>query len=93
MALEESQHQEMLEQAQHYNEYLAGSQEKLTDPFQMKKGEANDLMYDQLLSTGGSDVMAYIEIPKINVVLPIYHGTSSQVLSKGVGHLEARRFR
>ena len=88
MALEESQHQEMLEQAQHYNEYLAGSQEKLTDPFQMKKGEANDLMYDQLLSTGGSDVMAYIEIPKINVVLPIYHGTSSQVLSKGVGHLE-----
>ena len=40
-------------------------------------------MYDQLLSTGGSDVMAYIEIPKINVVLPIYHGTSSQVLSKG----------
>ena len=88
MALEESQHQEMLEQAQHYNEYLAGSQEKLTDPFQPKKGEANDLMYDQLLSTGGSDVMAYIEIPKINVVLPIYHGTSSQVLSKGVGHLE-----
>ena len=88
MALEESQHQEMLEQAQRYNEYLAGSQEKLTDPFQMKKGEANDLMYDQLLSTGGSDVMAYIEIPKINVILPIYHGTSSQVLSKGVGHLE-----
>ena len=88
MALEESQHQEMLEQAQRYNEYLAGSQEKLTDPFQTKKGEANDLMYDQLLSTGGSDVMAYIEIPKINVVLPIYHGTSSQVLSNGVGHLE-----
>ena len=44
MALEESQHQEMLEQAQRYNEYLAGSQEKLTDPFQTKKGEANDLM-------------------------------------------------
>ena len=37
MALEENQHQEMLEQAQRYNEYLAGSQEKLTDPFQMKR--------------------------------------------------------
>ena len=31
--------------------------------------------------------MGYIEIPKINVLLPIYHGVSSGVLSKGIGHL------
>ena len=88
MALEESQYQQMLEQAQRYNEHLAGSQEKLTDPFNMKKDEANDLLYEQMLNTGGSDMMAYIEIPKINVALPIYHGTAPKVLSKGVGHLE-----
>ena len=32
-------------------------------------------------------VMGYIEIPKIDVLLPIYHGVSSGVLSKGIGHL------
>ena len=31
--------------------------------------------------------MGYIEVPKINVLLPIYHGVSSGVLSKGIGHL------
>ena len=33
-------------------------------------------------------VMGYVEIPKINVKLPIYHGTSEDVLSRGVGHIE-----
>ena len=32
--------------------------------------------------------MGYVEIPKINVKLPIYHGTSEDVLSRGVGHIE-----
>ena len=33
--------------------------------------------------------MGYIEIPKINVRLPIYHGTSEEVLQEGVGHIES----
>ena len=33
-------------------------------------------------------VMGYVEIPKINVKLPIYYGTSEDVLSRGVGHIE-----
>ncbi len=34
------------------------------------------------------EVMGYVEIPKINVKLPIYHGTSESVLNRGVGHIE-----
>ena len=44
--------------------------------------------YEALLDSDGSGVMGYLEIPKISVSLPIYHGTSDEVLAKGVGHLE-----
>ena len=43
--------------------------------------------YDELLNLHGSGLMGYVEIPKIDVNLPIYHGTSEEVLQKGVGHL------
>jgi sortase A len=43
--------------------------------------------YDSLLNLNGSGIMGYVEIPKLNVNLPIYHGTGEQVLEKGVGHL------
>lgn len=44
--------------------------------------------YKSKLKFGESDVMARIEIPKINVDLPIYHGTSDEILKVGVGHLQ-----
>ena len=43
--------------------------------------------YDGLLNLHGSGLMGYVEIPKIDVNLPIYHGTSEETLQKGVGHL------
>ena len=43
--------------------------------------------YDDLLNLHGSGLMGYVEIPKIDVNLPIYHGTSEDVLQKGIGHL------
>lgn len=43
--------------------------------------------YDSILNLTGDGIMGYIEIPKINVHLPIYHGTGDNSLSKGVGHL------
>ena len=43
--------------------------------------------YDSILNLSGDGIMGYIEIPKINVHLPIYHGTGDRSLSKGVGHL------
>lgn len=43
--------------------------------------------YASMLNLTGDGTMGYIEIPKINVHLPIYHGTGDSSLSKGVGHL------
>lgn len=44
--------------------------------------------YNSMLDISGSGVMGYIEIPTINVYLPIYHGTDDTILSIAVGHLE-----
>lgn len=49
--------------------------------------DLSDLNYKSKLSIENSPVMGTIEIPKIDVDLPIYHGTSDAVLSDGIGHL------
>ena len=43
--------------------------------------------YVNQLNVGGSGIMGYIDIPKIHVDLPIYHGTGSDSLDRGTGHL------
>lgn len=43
--------------------------------------------YDSQLDIAGNGIMGYVEIPKIQVHLPIYHGTDAEVLDRGVGHL------
>lgn len=43
--------------------------------------------YESLLNLTGSGIMGYCEVPKLNINLPIYHGTGESVLQKGVGHL------
>ena len=44
--------------------------------------------YNALLNVGGNGVMGYIEIPAIDVTLPVYHGTDEAVLQVAVGHLD-----
>lgn len=44
--------------------------------------------YENILNLEGTGVMGYIEIPKIDVRLPIYHGSEEESLKKGVGHIE-----
>jgi len=44
--------------------------------------------YEETLNLTGNGIMGYIEIPKIDVALPIYHGNSEGVLQVAVGHLE-----
>lgn len=44
--------------------------------------------YEEKLDTGDTDVMAYVEIPKIQCKLPVYHGTDEAVLQVAAGHLE-----
>ena len=45
-------------------------------------------VYEKTLNVDGTGVMGYIRIPKINVMLPIYHGTDENVLQTSIGHLE-----
>lgn len=44
--------------------------------------------YNSLLDMSSDGTMGYVNIPKIGVTLPIYHGTGEAVLQKGAGHLE-----
>ena len=43
--------------------------------------------YEAQLNLSGSGIMGYVKIPKIHVELPIYHGTGSDSLERGTGHL------
>lgn len=74
----------MLEQAQEYNRSLNGSK-ILADPFS-DENSSNAEAYEAVLNVDDG-LMGYIEIPKIDVYLPIYHGTTKNVLNKGIGHL------
>ena len=56
-----------------------------------KNMDENETAYYSILDFGNG-IMGYIQIPGIDVKLPIYHGVSTQVLEKGVGHLPASSF-
>lgn len=60
---------------------------RLRDPFSTKSLRAPLNRYWKTLDVDGHGMMAYVEIPKINVKLPVYHGTSDSVLAKGTGHI------
>lgn len=80
--MDEGKYDELLQRAGQYNRdlFLRGTLFALTDE------ERED--YNSQLDIDGSGVMGYIEIPTIKVSLPIYHGTSDDVLQVAVGHLE-----
>ena len=74
------------EAVRRYDKSLFENAVVLTDPFDPDAYSLTDSEYSELLAF--NDVMAYIEIPAINVYLPIYHGTAEETLLIGVGHLE-----
>jgi len=78
--------EEMKKEAQVYNESLQEGSVKITDPFSGSDPQEMGVSYMDMLNLG--ETMGHLEIPKINVDLPIYHGTSDAVLQKGVGHIE-----
>lgn len=77
--------EEMLNKARQYNEAL----------YKMQKGEYTENVeilskqsYRSMLSINGSNVIATISIPKINVDIPVRHGISEKVLQSGAGHIQ-----
>ena len=81
-ALDRDTYDELLSAAEAYNRSL------LTRENAFFLDEAQQAQYDSLLDISGTGIMGYIEIPSINVSLPIYHGTSDSVLQIAVGHLD-----
>lgn len=89
--MEEAAMEQEFEKAQAYNESLLG-RVVLSDPFQTDPESESSSMYNSILNTNDEGMMGYVQIPKINVKLPIYHSTSPETLKKGVGHLEKSSF-
>lgn len=85
--MDNSEQQAALEAAREYNQVLANGHVKLTDPFKEDTSQEDLAEYESLLNLTDDGVMGTIEIPVIDISLPIYHGTSESVLQKGVGHL------
>lgn len=71
----------LLEKAHEYNRLL--SLKGIN--FQLSEEEMSK--YESLLDISGTGIMGYVQIPKINVSLPVYHGTDEAVLQIAVGHI------
>lgn len=72
----------MLREAEEYNEWIFSRGETLTS-----LSEEELEAYGGMLQVSVTGIMGYIDIPKIHVTLPIYHGTREEVLQVGIGHL------
>lgn len=73
--------------AHDYNEALLPS--ILPDSFAVAAAsEEENEVYMSCLNLAGNGVMGYVEIPKIDIKLPVFHGTDEKVLEQAAGHLE-----
>lgn len=79
----DEKYQEIWTEAQEYNRKLSATGMR----WRMSKEEIEE--YEKILDITGTGIMAYIDIPKIDCTLPIYHGTDETVLQTSVGHIEA----
>lgn len=88
--MDTAQIRKMLKGAEEYNVKLKNREAVLTDPFdsELAVDGTEEEQYEHLLNPENDGIMGYIEIPEIEVFLPVFHGTSQEVLRQGVGHLE-----
>lgn len=75
----------LFEKAKNYNQELYETGMFLAD-------QTNDSVYLQTLNVTDNGIMGSIDIPKIDVKIPIYHGTEEIELQKGAGHLKGSSF-
>jgi sortase A len=77
-----AQQEQLLEEALAYNQKLSVQ----GNAFVLNQAATEE--YYSILDVSGTGIMGYIYIQKINVSLPVYHGTEEAVLQVAVGHLE-----
>ena len=80
--LDHTRYDELLAQAQAYNATLTNR------PGRFMMTDEERAVYEGVLDVSGTGIMGYIEIPRIDCSLPIYHGTSEGVLQIAIGHIE-----
>ena len=81
--LNEAEYERIWQSAVEHNRWVSGK----SVPFSLSEAEWAE--YESQLDLAGNGIMGYIDIPKIECVLPIYHGTSDSVLQVAVGHIES----
>lgn len=79
--LEKEQYEEILQKGRTYNEKLASHETN----WKLSNEELDE--YNQILNIDNNGMMGYIEIPKLQCTLPIYHGTDEGTLQRNIGHL------
>ena len=80
-------YEEEWKKARAYNEALLPA--ILPDSFAVAaSSEEPDREYMSCLNLTGDGMMGYVEIPKINIKIPVYHTVSTEILEKAAGHLE-----
>lgn len=84
--IDDSALREAKEQAEIYNHSLIPGA-STEDAYSQEGLLAASADYDSQLNLAGNGIMGYVEIPKIIVNLPIYHGTENDSLERGIGHL------
>ena len=84
-AIPEAERLAMLDEARAYNESLRG--DPVRDPFVENSGYAVPSNYNDVLDVDGEGLMGTVSIPAIGIQLPVYHGTSDDVLAHGAGHI------
>lgn len=72
------------DEANRYNQALSTG---VVDAFSQAALHNASTEYHKLLNVNGDGIMGYVNIPKINIQLPVFHGTASDVLDRGVGHV------
>lgn len=88
--IEEEEKEDYLQKAVEYNAVLYQSCEFVIEDG--RESILSDDSYESILRVSESGIMGKLEIPKIDVYMPIYHGTSEEVLAVGAGHLQGSSF-
>ena len=80
--MDDGLYEKMLQEAKEYNQELIGH----SNHWFFSEEEKEE--YEGILNISGTGIMGYIEIPKIKVSLPIYHGVDEGILQIAIGHIE-----
>ena len=85
-AIDTAEADRMLAEAEAYNRELIDNDHR----FALSDEELE--YYHSILDVTGDGILGYIEIPKLHISLPIYHGSEESVLQTAIGHLEGTSF-